>query len=51
MNNETAQQIAMAIFQNENRPASELTKWEIFGYLVDAGIDETDNNAKQIQTV
>lgn len=42
-------QVSMSIFQNEGRAARELSDAEIFGYLVDRGIEETAENAKAVR--
>jgi hypothetical protein len=41
--------LAMAIGQNENRPANELTDSEIEGYLIDRGWEDSEANVEKIR--
>tara|TARA_R110000803_G_scaffold193054_2_gene255969 strand:- start:1449 stop:1604 length:156 start_codon:yes stop_codon:yes gene_type:complete len=49
MTSSQAQEVAMAIWQNEDRSPAELTNVEIFGYLVERGIDDTDANVDAVR--
>lgn len=49
MTNEQAFEVAMAIFQNEGKQASELSDTQIAMYLVDRNIEETDENIEMVK--
>jgi hypothetical protein len=44
-----AEEVAMAIVQNEGRTAAELTDAQICGYLVDKGHEDSPKNVKQVR--